>query len=143
MEQRLSLVTLGVRDLAVSRAFYTRLGWKESAPSNDSVAFFQCGGVIFGLWSRDSLVEDAGIKAPGSGFSNVTIAHNVRRKEEVDTTLQEAEQAGATILKPASETFWGGYTGYFADPDGFAWEVAWNPGFTILDDGSIKLPGQG
>jgi len=140
MEQRLSLVTLGVRDLAVSRAFYKRLGWKESPPSNDSVAFFQCEGMIFGLWSRDSLAGDAGLEA-GEGFANVTLAQNVRSREAVDETLEEAKRAGATILRPGSEAFWGGYTGYFADPDGFAWEVAWNPGFQILDDGSIRLPG--
>lgn len=140
MEQRLSLVTLGVRDLSVSRAFYSRLGWKESPPSNDSVAFFQCGGMVFGLWSRESLAEDAGLEA-GNGFANVTLAQNVRSRKAVDQTLEQAKHAGATILKPGSEAFWGGYTGYFADPDGFAWEVAWNPGFQILDDGSIKLPG--
>ena len=140
MEQRLSLVTLGVRDLAVSRAFYRRLGWKESPPSNEHVAFFQCGGLVFALWGRDALVEDAGVDGPGKGFANVSLAHNVRTKADVDATLKEAKQAGATILKPGAEASWGGYTGYFADPDGFAWEVAWNPGFEILPDGGIKLP---
>jgi predicted lactoylglutathione lyase len=141
MEQRLSLVTLGVGDLAASRAFYKRLGWTESPPSNESVAFFQCGGMVFALWGRDALVEDAGVAAPGKGFANVSLAQNVRSKEAVDAVLAEAKKAGATILKPGAEAFWGGYTGYFADPDGFAWEVAWNPGFEILADGSIKLPG--
>ena len=141
MEQRLSLVTLGVRDLAASRAFYRRLGWKESPPSNDHVAFFQCGGMVFAVWSRDALAEDAGVGAPGKGFANVSLAQNVRSKDAVDAVLAEAKQAGATILKPGAEAFWGGYTGYFADPDGFAWEVAWNPGFEILPDGNIKLPG--
>jgi predicted lactoylglutathione lyase len=140
MEQRLSLVTLGVRDLAASRAFYKRLGWKESPPSNDHVAFFQCGGLVFALWGRDALAEDAGAKGPGKGFANVSLAQNVRSKEDVDATLSEAKKAGATILEPGAEAFWGGYTGYFADPDGFAWEVAWNPGFEILPDGGIKLP---
>ena len=140
MEQRLSLVTLGVRDLAASRAFYGRLGWKESPPSNNDVAFFQCGGMVFGLWGRAELAEDAKADGPGTGFANVCIAQNVRSKEEVDRLLKEAEKAGAKILKPAVEVFWGGYSGYFADPDGFAWEVAWNPGFEILADGSIKLP---
>jgi len=140
MEQRLSLVTLGVRDLAASRAFYRRLGWMESPPSNDHVAFFQCGGMVFALWSRDALAEDAGVGTPGKGFANISLAQNVRSKEAVDAVLAEAKKAGATILKPGSEAFWGGYTGYFADPDGFAWEVAWNPGFEILPDGSIKLP---
>ena len=140
MEQRLSLVTLGVRDLAASRAFYRRLGWMESPPSNDHVAFFQCGGMVFALWSRDALAEDAGVGTPGKGFANISLAQNVRSKEAVDAVLAEAKKAGATILKPGSEAFWGGYTGYFADPDGFAWEVAWNPGFEILPDGRIKLP---
>lgn len=140
MEQRLSLVTLGVRDVAVARAFYKRLGWQESPPSNESVAFFQCGGMIVGLWGRDDLVEDAKVDGPGSGFANISLAQNVRSKAEVDRVLAEAEKAGAKILKPAGDVFWGGYTGYFADPDGFAWEIAWNPGFTILEDGSVKLP---
>jgi predicted lactoylglutathione lyase len=140
MEQRLSLVTLGVRDLAAARAFYKRLGWKESPPSNDSVAFFQSPGMIFALWGRDDLVEDAKVGKPGTGFANISLAQNVRSKAEVDRVMNEAEQAGAKILKPAGDVFWGGYTGYFADPDGFAWEIAWNPGFKILEDGSVKLP---
>ena len=140
MEQRLSLVTLGVRDLGASRALYRRLGWKESPPSNEHVAFFQCGGLVFALWGRDALVEDAGVEGPGKGFANISLAHNVHSKADVDATLKEAKQAGATILKPGAEVSWGGYTGYFADPDGFAWEVAWNPGFEILPDGGIKLP---
>ena len=140
MEQRLSLVTLGVRDLGASRAFYRRLGWTESPPSNEHVAFFQCGGLVFALWGRDALVEDAGVDGPDKGFANVSLAHNVRSKADVDAMLKEAKQAGATILKPGAEASWGGYTGYFADPDGFAWEVAWNPGFEILPDGGIKLP---
>lgn len=140
MEQRVSLVTLGVRDLTVSRGFYRRLGWTESPPSNDAVAFFQCGGLVFALWGRDALVEDARLDGTGHGFSNTCLAHNVRTRAEVDTTLGQAQTAGATILKPAQDVFWGGYSGYFADPDGFAWEVAWNPGFEILPDGGIKLP---
>ena len=140
MEQRLSLVTLGVRDLAASRAFYKRLGWTESPASNAEVAFFQCGGVVFALWSRDALADDAGVQAADGRFANISLAHNVRSKGDVDGTLREAEQAGARILKRGAEAPWGGRTGYFADPDGFAWEVAWNPGFEILPDGGIKLP---
>jgi catechol 2,3-dioxygenase-like lactoylglutathione lyase family enzyme len=143
MEQRLSLVTLGVRDLAASRAFYRRLGWQESLPSNEHVAFFQCGGLAFVLWERDALVEDAGVTGPGQGFANISLAHNVRSKAAVDATLAEAARASARILKPGATTFYGGYAGYFADPDGFAWEVAWNPGFEILPDGSIRLPRPG
>lgn len=141
MEQRISLVTLGVRDLATSRAFYHRLGWTESPPSNDDVAFFQCGGLVFGLWSRESLVDDARVGVAGTGFANLCLAHNVRSKDAVDATLRQARDAGATLRKPAQDAAWGGYSGYFADPDGFVWEVAWNPGFTIADDGSVKLPG--
>lgn len=140
MEQRLSLVTLGVRDLAASRAFYRRLGWTESPPSNEHVAFFQCGGLVFALWEIEALVEDAGVSSPGTGFANISLAHNVRSKEAVDTTLEEARKAGATILKPGTKTSWGGYLGYFTDPDGFAWEVTWNPGFEILPDGGVRLP---
>jgi predicted lactoylglutathione lyase len=141
MEQRVSLVTLGVLDLSRARAFYGRLGWRESQPGNDEVAFFQCGGMVLALWSLDDLVEDARVGQPGRGFANVSLALNVRSKQEVDATLAEAEKAGAKILKAGGDVFWGGYTGYFADPDGFVWEVAWNPGFTILQDGSIELPG--
>jgi uncharacterized protein len=140
MQQRLSLVTLGVRDLAASRAFYRRLGWTESPPSNEDVAFFQCGGVVFALWGRDALIKDAQVEAPGNGFANFSLAHNVRTKADVDSTMEEAKKAGAKILKPAGDVFWGGRTGYFADPDGFTWEIAWNPGFEILPDGGIKLP---
>ena len=140
MEQRLSLVTLGVRDLSAARAFYRRLGWKESPPSNEHVAFFQVGGLVFGLWGRNALVEDAGGGKPGTGFANISLAHNVRTRGEVDRILKKAAKAGATVTKPAEEKFWGGYGGYFADLDGFAWEIAWNPGFQILKDGSIKLP---
>lgn len=139
MEQRLSLVTLGVRDLAASRAFYKRLGWTESSAGNDEVAFFQCCGLVFALWSRTALADDAGVQA-GDGFANISLAYNVRLKSEVDATLEEARKAGARLLRAASDTSWGGRTGYFADPDGFAWEVAWNPGFAILPDGGIKLP---
>ena len=140
MEQRLSLVTLGVRDLAASRAFYKRLGWTESSAGNAEVAFFQCGGLVFALWGRDALASDAGVQAGNGSFANISLAHNVRSKDDVDATLKEAEKAGARILRPGAETSWGGRTGYFADPDGFAWEVAWNPGFEILPDGGIKLP---
>ena len=140
MEQRLSLVTFGVRDLAAARAFYRRLGWKESPPSNQDVAFFQVGGLIFGLWDRASLVEDAGVDKPGKGFANISLAHNVRTRAEVDRILKKAAKAGATITKPAEEKFFGGYGGYFADLDGFSWEITWNPGFRILKDGSMRLP---
>ena len=97
--------------------------------------------MVFALWSRDALVDGCRRRRPGKGFANISLAQNVRSREAVDAMLEEAKKAGATILKPGTEASWGGYTGYFADPDGFAWEVAWNPGFDILPDGSIKLPG--
>jgi hypothetical protein len=96
--------------------------------------------MVFALWGLDALVEDAGVSGPGMGFANISLAHNVRSQEDVDAILNEAKNAGAPILKPGGKTFWGGYTGCFADPDGFVWEVAWNPGFEILPDGRIKLP---
>ncbi|MCA9774612.1 MAG: VOC family protein, partial [Myxococcales bacterium] len=121
MEPRISLVTLGVRDLARSRAFYERLGWKVGGPSNESVTFFQAGGMILGLHGLDALAEDAGhrgpVAAPGT-FGGIALAHNARTNDDVARVLAEAERAGATIVKPAQDVFWGGHSGYFADPDG-------------------------
>jgi hypothetical protein len=118
MEQRLSLVTLGVRDLAASRAFYKRLGWTESPAGNAEVGFFQCGGLVFALWGRDALAEDAGVEAGKNGFANVSLAYNVRDRADVDATLAEAKRAGATVLRASADTSWGGRTCYFADPAG-------------------------
>jgi predicted lactoylglutathione lyase len=140
MEQRISLVTLGVMDLKRSISFYERLGWRRSMPQSEGVAFFQIGGSVFGLYPRDKLAEDAQIPPQGSGFGGITLAHNVRSREEADRVLAEAVAAGGKLLKPAQDVFWGGYSGYFADPDGHPWEIAWNPFFEILEDGSIKLP---
>jgi catechol 2,3-dioxygenase-like lactoylglutathione lyase family enzyme len=140
MEQRVSLITLGVRDLDQSRAFYERLGWRRSALNAEEVAFFQVGGLVLSLFPREHLAKDAGLSPEGSGFCGIALAYNTRSREEVERVLEEAEQAGARILKPAQDTFWGGYSGYFSDPDGYPWEVAWNPGFTIEPDGSIRLP---
>lgn len=109
-------------------------------PQSEGVAFFQIGGSVFGLYPRDKLAEDAQIPPQGSGFGGITLAHNVRSKEEADRVLAEALAAGGKLLKPAQDVFWGGYSGYFADPDGHPWEIAWNPFFEILEDGSIKLP---
>jgi catechol 2,3-dioxygenase-like lactoylglutathione lyase family enzyme len=140
MEQRLSIVTLGVSDLTASRSFYQRLGWSPSATaSNDEIVFFQLGGIVLALYGRAALAKDAGLE-PGRGFGGVALAYNARCKDDVDATLAAAKDAGARILKPAEEAFWGGYSGCFADPDGHPWEVAWNPHFAIQDDGSIKLP---
>ena len=138
MEQRLSLVTLGVRDLARSRAFYEALGWKTGAAPDDDVVFFQSGGMIVALWSRDLLAEDSGVEDSG-GWGGVTFAHNVRSPAEVDEVIAQADAAGATIARPGGETFWGGYSGVFIDPDGHPWEVAHNPSWTIEEDGSVKL----
>ena len=140
MEQRFTMVSLGVEDLARSAAFYEDgLGWKRSAQSNDSIVFFDMGGFLIGLYSRTGLAEDANVPADGSGFPGIALAHNVRSKEEVDAVLAEAARAGAKILKPAQDVFWGGYSGYFADPDGHLWEVAFNPFWTIAEDGSVVL----
>jgi len=139
MEQRISIVTLGVADLAKSREFYERLGWKKSG-NNESIVFFQAGGMALALYPKGDLAKDAKVSADGSGFAGVTIAYNTRSREEVDAVLAEAVRAGAKLLKAAQEAFWGGYSGYFADPDGFLWEVAWNPFFTIGADGAIQIP---
>lgn len=141
MEQRISLITLGVADLNRSREFYERLGWRRSMADAEGVVFFQAGGMGFALYPREDLARDANVSGDGQGFGGVSLAYNARTREEVDSVLAEAESAGAKILKPAREAFWGGYSGYFSDPDGFLWEVAWNPSFPIAEDGSIRIPG--
>ena len=138
MEQRVSLITLGVSDLARARAFYEALGWTTGAAPADDVVFFQAGGMIVALWDRARLADDSVVTDSG-GWGGVTLAYNTRSPEEVDAVLAEAEAAGATIGRPGDETFWGGYSGVFIDPDGHPWEVAHNPGWTIQDDGSISL----
>ncbi|MHB1674210.1 MAG: VOC family protein [Acidobacteriaceae bacterium] len=140
MEQRLSLITLGVADLERSREFYERLGWRRSMAAAEGVVFFQAGGMGLALYPRDELAKDATVSPEGHGFSGISLAYNARSREEVDAVLAQASAAGAKILKPAEEAFWGGYSGYFSDPDGFLWEVAWNPSFPIAPDGSIRIP---
>ena len=140
MEQRISLVTLGVADLERARRFYEALGWKSDSKPEDGIVFFQAGGLVVGLWGRAELAEDSGVVDPG-GFGGVTLAYNVRSPEEVDATLAEAERAGAKIARPGAATFWGGYSGVFHDPDGHPWEVAHNPFWPLRDDGSIALSG--
>jgi uncharacterized protein len=143
MEQRLSLVTLGVADLARSRRFYEEgLGWRASGASTGEVAFFQLGGIALALWGREALAEDARLPGPGpgGGFGGIALAHNVRTREEVDAVLARARAAGGRVLRPGEDASWGGYTGYFADPDGHLWEVAWNPHFTLREDGGLQLP---
>lgn len=141
MEQRLSLVTLGVADLGRAARFYEEgLGWRRGT-NNDGVVFFQTPGTIVALWPRAELAADVGVPAEGSGFGGVALAFNARSREEVDAVLAEAKAAGARIVKRAAEAFWGGYSGYFADPDGHLWEVAFNPFWTITDDGRVVLGG--
>jgi uncharacterized protein len=138
MDQRLSVVTLGVSDLRRARAFYEALGWKTGAEPDDDVVFFQAGGLVVSLWSRESLAEDSAV-ADSGGWGGITLAHNVGSPGEVDAVIAEAEAAGATIGRPGAETFWGGYSGVFIDPDGHPWEVAHNPHWTLEEDGSVRL----
>ncbi len=139
MEQRLSLVTLGVTDLDRAREFYARLGW--SGQEVEETVFFQAGGIAVVLWGRDRLAEDAGVEDRGTdGFGGIALAHNVRSRAEVDDVLAAADHAGGTVTRRAGETFYGGYAGCFTDPDGHAWEIAHNPGFPLGDDGSLTVP---
>jgi catechol 2,3-dioxygenase-like lactoylglutathione lyase family enzyme len=140
MDQRISILTLGVGNLPRSRSFFERLGWRASSASSEAIVFFEAGGMALALYPRAELAKDANLAAEGQGFSGITIAYNARTRAEVDTVLAQAEAAGARILKPAQEAFWGGYSGYFADPDNFAWEVAFNPHFQIAEDGALLLP---
>ncbi len=139
MEQRLSLVTLGVADVAGARAFYEALGWKSVSEAGSEVVFFQAGGVVLALWGRAELAADSAVE-DGGGWGSVTLAYNVRSPEQVDETLALARAAGARIARPAAKTFWGGYSGVFVDPEGHPWEVAHNPFWTLEEDGSVRLP---
>jgi hypothetical protein len=141
MEQRLSLVTLGVADLERAERFYSALGWQRTGDDED-VVFFQCGGMVVALWDRGSLAEDSAVEDAG-GWGGVTLAVNLRSPDEVDTVLAEAAAAGAVIGRKGAETFWGGYSGVFIDPDGHPWEVAHNPFWTITADGRTLLRGEG
>ncbi len=138
MDQRLSLVTLGVSDLARSRAFYEALGWTTGAGPDDDVVFFQAGGMVVALWDRARLAEDSGVTDPG-GWGGITLAHNVGSPEEVDAVIEEVRAAGGAIVSEPGETFWGGYSGAFTDLDGHPWEVAHNPHWTLAEDGSVQL----
>lgn len=139
MEQRVSLVTLGVSDLARAKSFYEALGWRTGANPAEDVVFFQAGGMILGLWSRDSLTEDSGVDDPG-GYGGVTLAYNARSNDDVDAAIEEARAAGARIAREPAETFWGGYSAVFVDPDGHPWEVAHNPHWILDDEGRVSLP---
>ncbi len=140
MEQRVSLITLGVDDLARSKAFYEALGW--SGQEIEETVFIQAGGLAVVLWGRAALAEDAGIESvpDRDAFAGIALAHNVRSPGEVDEIMAAAQQAGATVTRTAQPTSYGGYAGYFADPDGHLWEVAHNPGFALADDGALTLP---
>jgi uncharacterized protein len=138
MEQRVSLITLGVGDLDRAKRFYEMLGWVTNTDPELDVVFFQAGGMVVALWDRASLAEDSGVTDSG-GWGGVTLAHNVRSPEEVDRVIAEAEAAGAAIPRHGAETFWGGYSGVFVDPDGHPWEVAHNPRWTIEEDGSVRI----
>jgi uncharacterized protein len=137
MEQRISLITLGVADLRRAMDFYAALGWHGSSPDGD-VAFFQAGGMIFALWSRAKLAADSTVE-DGGGWGGITLAHNVRSPADVDAVIDQARAAGGRIGRAGAATPWGGYSGVFVDPDGHPWEVAHNPGWTIADDGSASL----
>ena len=140
MKQTISFVTLGVSDLPRSRKFYAALGWQESSGSTPDVAFFQAGTVAISLFTREALAEDANVAPQGSGFAGFTFAHNVESEAAVVSTLAAAVAAGATLVRHADKAFWGGFRGYFADPDGFLWEVCWNPFFPLDPDGHVQLP---
>ncbi|MDX6586645.1 MAG: uncharacterized protein QOI31_1118 [Solirubrobacterales bacterium] len=137
MEQRLSLITIGVADLERSRKFYEALGWEGRSPDGD-VIFFQTGGMIVALWDRAKLAEDSGVSDPG-GSSGFTLALNVRSPEEADSVADEVRAAGGTVTREPAETFWGGYSFAFTDPDGHPWEVAHNPFWTVTDDGRTVM----
>jgi len=140
MEPRLSFVTLGVSDIARARAFYEKLGFKASSASNEGVTFFDAGGVVIALFGRAALAEDAHVPDSKPGFSGIALAHNVDTEQEVESVLAEAAAAGAEIVKPAERVFWGGYCGYFSDPDGHLWEVAHNPFFPLDKERRVTLP---
>jgi uncharacterized protein len=141
MRPKLSIVTLGVKDFERALQFYQQgLGWQPSSASQDDVAFFPLGGVVLALYPRDKLAEDAQVSSEGSGFSGITLAYNTKSEIEVDEVLQAVEKLGAKIVKKAQKVFWGGYSGYFADPEGHLWEVAWNPFFGFDEADNLILP---
>jgi predicted lactoylglutathione lyase len=139
MRQRITLITLGVRDLARARRFYEALGWKTDSGPDLDAAFFQIGDMVLALWDRDKLTEDSAVE-DGGGWGGVTLALNLGTREEVDAVTEEARAAGATIGREAGERFWGGYSSLFIDPDGHPWEIAVNPHWTVTEDGGVRLP---
>jgi hypothetical protein len=139
VKQRVNLITLGVADLARARAFYEALGWETGAEPGDDVVFFQAGEMVLALWDRAKLAEDSGVEDAG-GWGGVTLALDFGSRGEVDSTIEEARRAGARIAREPAETFWGGYSGLFVDPEGHPWEVAHNPRWTVTEDGGVRLP---
>jgi uncharacterized protein len=138
MKQRVNLITLGVTDLGRARRFYEALGWSTGAEAGDDVVFFQAGEMVLALWDRPRLAEDSTV-TDGGGWGGVTLALNFASPAEVDAVIEEARAAGATIGREPAETFWGGYSAVFVDPDGHPWEVAHNPRWTVTDDGGVRL----
>ncbi|MEW6583006.1 MAG: VOC family protein [Actinomycetota bacterium] len=139
MDQRLSVITLGVADVARARAFYEALGWTSPSPPRADAVFFQAGPLVVALWGRDDLALDSGVDDPG-GWGGVTLAHNLPTERDVDDLLARARDAGATIARAPGPTFWGGYSGVFVDPDGHPWEIAVNPHWPLGADGAVTLP---
>jgi len=139
MEQRVSLITLGVADVRRARTFYQHMGW--IGQETEGTVFIQAGGLAVVLWGRDKLALDCGVNDhKAAGFSGIVLAHNVRSEAEVDQVIAAAEGAGARVTRSAAKTFYGGYAGYFSDLDGHVWEIAYNPGFPLAEDGSITIP---
>ncbi|MFN8414590.1 MAG: VOC family protein [Anaerolineales bacterium] len=140
MKQHLHLITLGVRDFEKSKKFYTEtLGWKPSSASQEDVAFFQAGGVVLAIYPREKLAEDAMTSPAGNGFSGITLAYNAKSESEVDEIIRDLKAKGVKIVKEPQKVFWGGYSSYFADPDEYHWELAYNPFFEFDDKGNLKL----
>ena len=141
MRQKFTLITLGVKSIKNALDFYeTGLGWKKSKTSTDDMILFPLGGIVLGLYPRDLLAEDATVSSKGTGFSGIAIAYNAKSEKEVNEVLDQVKKLGAKIIKPAQKVFWGGYSGYFKDPDGHLFEVAYNPFWKLDKDGNIKLP---
>ena len=140
MNQHLHIITLGVRDFKTSFEFYSKtLDWKPSKNSNDDIAFFQAGEVVLAIYPREKLAEDARVSPEGSGFSGITLAYNAHSEAEVDEIIRDLKSKGVQIVKEPTKVFWGGYSSYFADPDDYRWEVAYNPFFPFDENGNLKL----